>query len=159
MRRAHATSTVKGGHRAPGSVRPGVLRAYYIDTYNAKKMDTEPTISGIASVLLMENGEKELNGLVADLGRSILVTGFNGGNCNSSIRRLLVQDRGFLVENGALTTPLAEMNVTGNVIDLWNGLAETNDRGSPRRSVYPPSCLKRSISAGCNGIDISREKG
>ncbi len=125
----------------------GVLRTYYIDTYNAKKMDTEPTISG-PSVLLMENGEKELNGLVADLDRAILVTGFNGGNCNSSTGDFSYGIEGFLVENGALTTPLAEMNVTGNMIDLWNGLAETGNDPRPNTSLRIPSLV-------FEGVDFS----
>ena len=125
----------------------GVLKTYYIDTYNAKKMGTEPTISG-PSVLLMKNGGKDLNGLVADLNRAILVTGFNGGNCNSSTGDFSYGIEGFLVENGALTTPLAEMNVTGNKIDLWNGLVETGNDPRPNSSLRIPSLV-------FDGVDFS----
>ena len=125
----------------------GVLKTYYIDTYNAKKMDTEPTISG-PSVLLMENGEKDLHGLVADLNRAILVTGFNGGNCNSSTGDFSYGIEGFLVENGTLTTPLAEMNVTGNMIDLWNKLVETGNDPRPNSSLRVPTLV-------FEGVDFS----
>lgn len=61
----------------------GVLKTYFIDTYNGKKMDIAPTISA-PSRLILTPGDKDLNGLVADIKQGILVTGFNGGNSNSS---------------------------------------------------------------------------
>lgn len=104
----------------------GVLKTYYIDTYNAKKMDVEPTIAN-PSVLVMQTGNKDLNGLVADVNQGILVTGFNGGNSNSSTGDFSYGIEGFLIENGKLTMPLSEMNITGNAITLWSSLAETGN--------------------------------
>jgi len=104
----------------------GVLKTYYIDTYNAKKMDVEPTIAN-PSVLVMQTGSKDLNGLVADVNQGILVTGFNGGNSNSSTGDFSYGIEGFLIENGKLTMPLSEMNITGNAITLWSSLAETGN--------------------------------
>lgn len=46
-------------------------------------MDIAPTISA-PSRLILTPGDKDLNGLVADIKQGILVTGFNGGNSNSS---------------------------------------------------------------------------
>ena len=54
----------------------GVLNTYFIDTYNAKKMGVDPTISG-SSILVMETGDKNLDGLIAGVEKGILVTGFN----------------------------------------------------------------------------------
>lgn len=104
----------------------GVLKTYYIDTYNAKKMDVKPTIAN-PSVLVMQTGSKDLNGLVADVNQGILVTGFNGGNSNSSTGDFSYGIEGFLIENGKLTMPLSEMNITGNAITLWSSLAETGN--------------------------------
>lgn len=104
----------------------GVLKTYYIDTYNAKKMDVEPTIAN-PSVLVMQTGSKDLNGLVADVNQGILVAGFNGGNSNSSTGDFSYGIEGFLIENGKLTMPLSEMNITGNAITLWSSLAETGN--------------------------------
>ncbi|OJV38446.1 MAG: modulator protein [Bacteroidia bacterium 43-41] len=104
----------------------GVLKTYYIDTYNAKKMDVKPTIAN-PSVLVMQTGNKDLNGLVADVNHGILVTGFNGGNSNSSTGDFSYGIEGFLIENGKLTMPLSEMNITGNAITLWSSLAETGN--------------------------------
>ena len=59
------------------------MKTYYIDTYSANKMGMEQTI-GSPSILTMRNGDKDLDGLIASIDKGILVTGFNGGNCNST---------------------------------------------------------------------------
>lgn len=125
----------------------GILKTYYIDTYNAKKMGVEPTISN-PSILVMQTGNKDLNGLVADVNNGILVTGFNGGNSNSSTGDFSYGIEGFLIENGKLTMPLSEMNVTGNIISLWNSLAETGNDPMLNRSWRIPSLV-------FEGVDFS----
>lgn len=99
----------------------GVLETYFIDTYNAKKMGVEPTISS-PSLMVMQTGDKDLNGLVAGVDKGILVTGFNGGNCNSSTGDFSYGIEGFLIENGKLVQAVTEMNVTGNMLSLWASL-------------------------------------
>lgn len=99
----------------------GVLNTYYIDTYYGKKMGVAPTISS-PSLLVMQPGLKDLNGLVANVQRGILVTGFNGGNSNSSTGDFSYGIEGFLIENGVLTQPVNEMNITGNMLSLWASL-------------------------------------
>ena len=86
------------------------MNTYFIDTYNAKKMGVDPTISG-SSILVMETGDKNLDGLIAGVEKGILVTGFNGGNNNSSTGDFSYGIEGFLIENGKLTQPVSEMNV------------------------------------------------
>nr|WP_320057344.1 TldD/PmbA family protein [uncultured Bacteroides sp.] len=109
----------------------GVLKTYFIDTYNAKKMNVDPTISQ-PSLLVMQMGGKDLDGLIAGVDRGILIAGFNGGNCNSSTGDFSYGIEGFLIEKGKLTTPVSEMNVTGNMISLWSSLLETGN--DPRLS-------------------------
>ena len=105
----------------------GTLKTYFIDTYNSKKMGVEPTISS-PSLLILQPGNKDLNGLVADVQKGILVTGFNGGNSNKSTGDFSYGIEGFLIENGKLVQPVNEMNVTGNMITLWSSLvAVSND--------------------------------
>ncbi|MDR0973343.1 MAG: TldD/PmbA family protein [Prevotellaceae bacterium] len=109
----------------------GVLRTYYVDTYNAKKMNVEPTISG-ASLLVLQPGTKNLDELVKSVNKGIFVTGFNGGNSNSSTGDFSYGIEGFLIENGKQTQPVNEMNVTGNFVKLWSQLAEVGN--DPRLS-------------------------
>jgi PmbA protein len=109
----------------------GVLRTYFIDVYNANKLGVEPTISA-PSILAIQMGNKDVDGLIALVNKGILVTGFNGGNSNSSTGDFSYGVEGFLIENGKLTQPVSEMNITGNMLTLWNRLAEVGN--DPRKS-------------------------
>jgi PmbA protein len=118
-------------------IENGILQTYFIDTYNANKMKVSPTISG-ASVLTFKHGDKDLDGLISNLKRGILVTGFNGGNSNSSTGDFSFGIEGFLIENGGLVKPITEMNITGNMRSLWERLVavgndprETSSRRTP----------------------------
>ena len=109
----------------------GILNTYFIDTYNAKKMGTASTVNS-PSILVLQTGKNDLDGLVAEVDKGILITGFNGGNCNSSTGDFSYGIEGFLIENGKLTQPVSEMNVTGNMLALWSSLVETGN--DPRLS-------------------------
>lgn len=125
----------------------GVLKTYFIDTYNAKKMEVEPTISN-PSILVLEPGTKALEGLVAGVNDGILVTGFNGGNSNSTTGDFSYGIEGFLIKNGKLTTPISEMNITGNMITLWNSLVEVGNDPRLNSSWRIPSLV-------FEGVDFS----
>ena len=125
----------------------GVLKTYFIDTYNGKKMDIAPTISA-PSRLILTPGDKDLNGLVADIKQGILVTGFNGGNSNSTTGDFSYGIEGFLIEDGKLTQPVNEMNVTGNMVTLWNSLVAVGNDPQPNRSWQIPSLV-------FEGVDFS----
>ena len=125
----------------------GVLKTYFIDTYNAKKMNVAPTISN-PSRLILTPGGKNLDGLIADVKQGILVTGFNGGNSNSSTGDFSYGIEGFLIEDGKLTQPVNEMNVTGNMLTLWSSLIAVGNDPQPNRSWQIPSLV-------FEGVDFS----
>lgn len=125
----------------------GVLKTYYIDTYNANKLGAAPTV-GSPSILTMQMGNKDVDGLVASVEKGILVTGFNGGNCNSSTGDFSYGVEGFLIENGSLTQPISEMNITGNMLSLWSHLAEVGKDTRNNSSRKIPSLL-------FDGVDFS----
>ena len=121
-------------------IEDGVLRTYYIDTYYGRKLKAQPTISS-PSLLVMKPGDKGLDELLAGVERGILVTGFNGGNCNSTSGDFSYGIEGFLVEGGRLTQPVSEMNVTGNMLRLWQQLAQVGNDPLPGRSWQIPSLV------------------
>jgi PmbA protein len=118
----------------------GTLHTYYIDTYYANKMGTARTIDA-PSILTMPPGNRDLAGLVALLDRGILVTGFNGGNCNTTTGDFSYGIEGFLIENGQPTQPVNEMNITGNMLTLWSHLVETGNDPRTSSSWRIPSLL------------------
>jgi len=116
----------------------GVLETYFIDTYNGLKMGVEPTISG-PSHLILEQGPHSMEEMIAALDKGILVTGFNGGNSNSSSGDFSFGIEGFLIENGKLTQPVSGMNITGNMLTLWNNLAEIGNDPRVNNAYQIPS--------------------
>ena len=72
--------------------------------------------------------------IINKCGKGILVTGFNGGNSNSSTGDFSFGVQGFYFENGVILFPIKEMNITGNILSLWNNIAEigTDPRMSGR---------------------------
>lgn len=120
----------------------GLLKTYFIDTYSANKMGVKQTISS-PSILTMNGSDKNLEALVASVNKGILVTGFNGGNCNSTTGDFSYGIEGFLVLNGKIDKPISEMNVTGNMLKLWSNLEEIGN--DPRKSSswrIPPLLFK-----------------
>jgi len=117
-----------------------VLKNYYINTYYGKKLGMEPT-SGNTTNLILKTGNKDLEGLVASVEKGIMVTGFNGGNCNGSTGDFSYGIEGFLIENGAVIQPVSEMNITGNMKELWSRVGETGNDVYKNSSWLTPSIL------------------
>ena len=112
-------------------IENGVLKIYYIDTYYGAKMNMEPTIQS-PSVLTCQLGDKNFEQLLASMEKGIWITGFNGGNSNSTTGDFSFGIEGFLVENGKTVKPLNEMNITGNLLTLWKSIIEIGN--DPRNS-------------------------
>jgi PmbA protein len=125
----------------------GVLKTYYIDTYYGKKLQMAPT-SGSTTNLVFETGGKDLQGLFGTVKKGILVTGFNGGNSNGSTGDFSFGIEGFLIENGAIIQPVSEMNITGNMKDLWSGIGEIGNDINQSSPWLTPSIV-------FEGVDFS----
>lgn len=118
----------------------GILGTYFIDTYYGKKLEMEPT-TGDTSNLIFELGDKNLKELVKGMNNGILVTGFNGGNTNGTTGDFSYGIDGFLVENGELVKPVSEMNISGNMKELWMKLVATGNDPRKDSSWQTPSLL------------------
>jgi len=118
----------------------GVLRNFYIDTYYGKKLKMEPTSGGSSNVLLTL-GTRNCEGMVGSLKKGIFVTGFNGGNCNGSTGDFSYGIEGFYIEKGKIVHPVNEMNITGNMNDMWFRLAESGNDIIESSSFKIPSLL------------------
>jgi PmbA protein len=83
----------------------GVLRTYYLDTYYASKLEMEPTTGGTSN-LLWRTGERDLAAMVAGMKEGLLITGFLGGNSNSTTGDFSLGVSGLWVKDGA-TMPVS----------------------------------------------------
>ncbi len=123
----------------------GVLKAYYIDTYYGKKLGMDPT-SGSTTNLVFGKGDKNLEEMIASLDKGVLVTGFNGGNSNGSTGDFSYGIEGFLIEQGKIIKPVSEMNITGNLLQLYKNLAEVGNDVYEDTAWRSPSLLFNDVS-------------
>jgi PmbA protein len=107
-------------------VEDGILKNFYIDTYYGRKLGMDPTTGGTSN-LIFRLGERDLAAIMASVKKGILVTGFNGGNCNGSTGDFSYGIDGYLVENGTIVHPVNEMNISGNMNELWVKLIEAGN--------------------------------
>lgn len=126
-------------------IEKGILKSYFIDTYNSLKLGIEPTIAS-SSGLCMEFGEKNHEELIATIDKGIWVTGFNGGNSNPTTGDFSFGIDGFLIEDGKVIKPISEMNITGNLLNLWSNLIAIGN--NPRKNIASqlPSVLFADVS-------------
>jgi PmbA protein len=125
-------------------IEEGFLRHYYIDDYYGRKLGVEPT-SGSPSNVVFAGGNKSLDELVKDVRKGILVNGFIGGNANSTTGDFSFGIVGVLIENGELTKPLNEMNISGNAKEFWNRLVALGNDPDPFDSARTPSMLFQGV--------------
>jgi PmbA protein len=104
-------------------VEAGVLKEFFVDWYYSQKLGWEPTTGG-PSNLILPPGKRSVTEIMKDLGRGILITGFIGGNSNSTTGDASVGINGHLFENGEITQTIAEMNIADNHLKFWHKLVE-----------------------------------
>ncbi len=121
-------------------IKNGILKEYYIDNYYGKKLGIEPN-TGSSSNLVFENGERSQEDIIKDIDKGILVTNFIGGNSNPATGDFSYGIMGILIEKGVLTKPVNEMNITGNIAELWKKLEEVGNDPYPYSSWRTPSLM------------------
>jgi PmbA protein len=118
----------------------GVLKDYFVDWYYGRKLGWEPTTGG-PSNLIIPPGKRSVKAIMQDLKRGIFITGFIGGNSNSTTGDTSFGIFGTLFENGELVQPIAEMNIAGNHLEFWHKFAEAADDPWPYSSWQMPSLV------------------
>ena len=105
-------------------IENGVVKQYFVNTYMAGKMGIEPTLESAMRprVCAWPKAGLSRREILEMCGSGILVTGFNGGNSNSSTGDFSYGIEGFAFEDGKITHPVREMLITGNFLTLWNNL-------------------------------------
>jgi PmbA protein len=123
----------------------GVLRNYYIDTYYGKKLAMPPTTGGTSN-LSWGLGARAQAELIADARDGVLVTGFLGGNSNGTTGDYSLGVQGFMIRQGALAEPVAEMNISGNQLELWKRLVSVGNDPYPYSPLRTPTLVFEDVS-------------
>jgi len=125
-------------------IKNGVLKNYYVDTYYGRKLNWQPT-TGYASNLTFDLGDKNLTQLIADVSQGFYVTSWLGGNADATTGDFSFGFRGHQIENGQLSQPVSEMNVTGNLLTLLNGLVAIGNDPNPYSSTQTPTLVFENV--------------
>ena len=146
----------------------GRLMTYFIDTPMSKKLGMEPTTQGIHRLIMESTAPSPLplwgsatkplyNGCENEAlpqrgsgegAATILVTDFNGGNCDPVTGNFSYGIEGFLIENGSIIQPVSGMNITGNILDVWQRLSHVADDADPWETELIPSLTFEDVSFG-----------
>lgn len=131
-------------------VEDGVLTTWLLNAASAAQLGLASTghasrgLAGPAGVsthnLHLEPGERDLDGLMADAGRGLLITSMFGPSLNGNTGDWSAGVSGFWFEDGAVAYPVSEITVAGNLKDLWARMVPGSDL-ELRGSFNSPSLL------------------
>ncbi len=128
-------------------IEAGIIKKYFLNTYMAAKMGMEPTVECATRPRILPWPEKGLDRdkIMQMCGDGILVTGFNGGNCNSATGNFSYGVEGFAFKDGKIIHPVHEMLITGNFLTLWEGMIAAGDDSRPCMSKLIPTLAFRDV--------------
>lgn len=137
-------------------IKAGVVKQYFVNTYMSLKTGFEPTIEDISRPTFVpfikgkdctkEEKDLSLNAFMHLFGNGILVTGFNGGNCNPVTGDFSFGIEGFAFSRGKITHPVKEMLITGNMMTLWNNLVAAGNDARECTRWQVPSLVFEDVS-------------
>jgi PmbA protein len=123
----------------------GVIKEYLIDWYYSRKLGVEPT-GGSPCNVTFALGNRSLEEMIADTEKGILINGFIGGNSNPTTGDFSYGIFGSVIEDGKLTQPISEMNISGNILEFWNNLVEVGNDPYQYSSIQRPTMRFTNVS-------------
>jgi PmbA protein len=117
-------------------VENGVVQGYFLGSYSARKlgMRTTGNAGGTHNLIMQNAAPMDFSALLKKMGTGLLVTELLGHGINAVTGDYSRGASGFWVENGAISHPVEEITIAGNLKDMFQGiLAIGNDvivRGS-----------------------------
>lgn len=132
-------------------IEKGKVAKYFINSYCAAKIGMEATVEGPSRPTVMpficKSVKKEINltDILTYCGKGILVTGFNGGNCNAATGNFSFGIEGFVFEDGEIRYPFSEALMTGNMLQLWNNIIAAGSDPRPHTRWQIPSLAFKDV--------------
>lgn len=118
-------------------VEDGRITGWLLDSASARQLGLAPTghaargIGGSpgagATNVHMEPGARSPAELIADIGRGLWVTELIGQGVNPVTGDYSRGASGFIIENGAIAAPVAEITIAGNLLAMFRHLTPAND--------------------------------
>jgi len=120
-----------------GLIENGVLTGFMADRYAARRLGIEPTgharrgLAGDLSIgpsnIYFHPGKLDQQSMIAEIGDGLLVTELIGFGVNGVTGDYSRGAAGFLIENGQITRPVAEITIAGNLRDMFSGITHVGN--------------------------------
>ena len=123
-------------------VENGVLNGYVLSSYSARKlgMQTTGNAGGIHNLILKE-GERNLDGLINDIGKGLLVTELIGHGVNNVTGDYSRGAVGYWIENGEIQYPVEEITIAGNLKSMFKNIVAIGNDVDQRGAIITPSIV------------------
>jgi PmbA protein len=136
-------------------VQDGVLQTWLLDSRTARQLGltstghasrgTSQPPSPSATNLYMEAGTIEASDLIGGIKEGIYVTEMIGNSLNGLTGDYSRGAAGFMIRDGALAEPVAEITVAGNLLEMFMHLTPANDLEF-RRGTDAPTILVEGLT-------------
>jgi PmbA protein len=109
-------------------VSDGILKDYFVDTYNGKKLNLRSNgRSGGSTNLYFENGKISFEELLKSHSKMLYITETIGHGTNLITGDYSVGATGFLIENGEFKHPVNEITIASNFNEMFKNITLAND--------------------------------
>lgn len=123
-------------------VAGGVLQGYVLSSYSARRLGLETTgnAGGIHNLLVSPNAG-DLDELLRQMGRGLLVTELMGQGVNGVTGDYSRGASGFWIEGGASAHPVQEITIAGNLKELYPAIVAVGSDVDRRGAIQTGSVL------------------
>jgi len=123
-------------------VERGVLRGCVLGSYSARRLKMAPTghAGGIHNLIVSDQG-LDLDALLRQMGTGLLVTDLMGFGVNLLTGDYSRGAAGFWVEGGAISHPVEEITIAGNLRDMFRHIVTAGGDLERRGSIQCGSLL------------------
>ncbi len=139
-------------------VEGGRLTGWLLDSASARQLGLEPTGhatrgiggspgAGATNVDLLP-GASSREDLIADIRHGLLVTELIGQGVNPVTGDYSRGASGFIIQNGEIAGPVAEITIAGNLIDMFRSLSAASDLEHRRAANVPTLRIEGMTVAG-----------
>ncbi len=123
-------------------VAAGILQGYFLGSYSARKLGMKSTgNAGGNHNLVLAGGEFDLDALLRQMGRGLLVTELLGMGINMVTGDYSRGAAGFWVEDGKIVHPVHEITIASNLKEMFLGIGAVGSDNHVRGSRASGSIL------------------
>ena len=123
-------------------IKDGVLTGYVLSTYSARKLGLRTTgNAGGVHNLIVAPGPDGFEALLKKMQRGLLVTELMGQGINGVTGDYSRGAAGFWVENGAISYPVNEITIAGNLKDMYREIVAIGNDVDARGGIRTGSVL------------------